>query len=259
VAPWQEADLHPYQVTAAQLAAVIENRRQQRLLVERGRRLAVLEERQRLARDLHDAVTQSVFSVSLIAQSILPAVRRDPDEGERRITRLIEQSQTAMRELRAVLAELRPPDGDPVAGGLEASPDLTTALEELLERVRDHGIDAGLDAGGYRPQPQAQERIIFRICQEALSNVIKHARARSVTVTLQRRRGGLWLTIGDDGVGLPRQRGQATAAGSLASGGMGLRSMRERAEEAGGRFAVRSRRGAGTRIEVVLPIRDGGR
>jgi signal transduction histidine kinase len=85
---WSEADLQPYQATAAQLAAAIDSRRQYLLLIERGQRLAVLEERQRLARELPDSVTQLVFSMTLIAQSIAPAWRRDSAEGERRVARL---------------------------------------------------------------------------------------------------------------------------------------------------------------------------
>ncbi|MDQ3701628.1 MAG: GAF domain-containing protein [Chloroflexota bacterium] len=105
---WPEADLQPYQTTAAQLAVAIDHRRQQGLLYQRGQQLAVLEERQRLARELHDSVTQLVFSSTLIAQSIAPAWRRDPAEGERRVDRLLELSRSALAEMRALLSELHP-------------------------------------------------------------------------------------------------------------------------------------------------------
>jgi signal transduction histidine kinase len=189
----------------------------------------------------------------------LPAVRRDPAEGERRITRLIEQSQTAMRELRAVLAELRPADGTPDETELSTIRDLPTGLDELLDRARDHGIDATLDTSGYAPQPPNQEQALYRICQEALSNVIKHARADHVLVAVRCNRRTVRLTVCDDGAGLPR-RGNGRRQHELpGSGGMGLSSMRERAEAAGGRFAIRSPRGGGTRVEVTLPRQDGGR
>ncbi|MGH2583454.1 MAG: GAF domain-containing protein, partial [Dehalococcoidia bacterium] len=105
---WTDAELHPYKVTAAQLATAIDSRRQQLLLMERGQQLAVLEERGRLARELHDSVTQLVFSVTLVAQTLAAAWRRDPAEGERRVNRLLQSSQAALAELRALLAELRP-------------------------------------------------------------------------------------------------------------------------------------------------------
>ncbi|MBE7553396.1 MAG: hypothetical protein HS126_20180 [Anaerolineales bacterium] len=113
--------MHPYQVTAAQLATSIDSRRQHYLLSERGQQIAVLKERQRLARDLHDSVTQLIFSMTLIAQSIAPAWRRDSAEGERRVNRLLELSQAALAEMRALLAELRPPDLPPWPVGSQPS------------------------------------------------------------------------------------------------------------------------------------------
>lgn len=255
--PWREAALHPYQVTAAQLAAAIDNRRQYRLVAERGRRLAVLHERQRLARELHDAVTQSVFSVSLIAQSIVPALRRDPAEAEHRIDRLVEQSLTAMSELRAVLAELRPDDSTSADEGAADALDggLVAALVRLAEGLDDHGLAADLDALRYTPQRRPHERALYRITQEALSNVVKHARARRVTVQLAVDGDQVRLSITDDGAGVSavRDPGSASHAGS---GGLGLTSMRERAEELGGSLQRRSRTGYGTTIEVSLPRKD---
>jgi signal transduction histidine kinase len=254
---WQEADLHPYQVTAAQLATAIDNRRQARLVAERGRRLAVLQERQRLARELHDAVTQSVFSVSLIAQSIVPALRRDPAEAEHRIERLIEQSLTAMSELRAVLAELRPDDATAAEEGASGAGDggLVAALARLAAGLDDHGLAADLEAADYAPQAEAHERALYRIAQEALSNVVKHARARRVLLQLAIERARVRLRIIDDGVGVAATRtpGEAPRVGS---GGLGLTSMRERAEELGGSLNVRSQSGGGTTVEVTLPRRD---
>src|SRR5574342_510903 len=111
---WNGAGLRPYQATAVQLATAIDSRLQQGLLFERGQQLAVLQERQRLARELHDSVTQLIFSTTLIAQSIAQAWRRDPSEGQHRVDRLLELSQTALQEMRTLLFELRP--GVEVAG-----------------------------------------------------------------------------------------------------------------------------------------------
>jgi signal transduction histidine kinase len=256
---WHGVDLHPYQVTAAQLAAAIDNRRQYRMVAERGRRLAVLQERQRLARELHDAVTQSVFSVSLIAQSIMPALKRDQTEAEHRIERLIEQSLTAMTELRAVLAELRPDDGanageaagDPTSGGL------VVALARLADGLDDHGLAADLDVGRYTPQIQAHERALYRIAQESLSNIVKHARARRVTMQLSTKGDRVRLRIADDGIGLPTAPGRkAAGTPEPSSGGLGLTSMRERVAELGGSLQMLSMAGGGTTIDVILPRRD---
>jgi signal transduction histidine kinase len=119
------------------LAAAIDSRQQHLLLIERGQRLAVLEERQRLARELHDSVTQLVFSMTLIAQSIAPAWRRDSAEGERRVTRLLELSQSTLTEMRALVAELRPAEDAAVASAAEnATPEIS--------RVRRDGLEAAL-------------------------------------------------------------------------------------------------------------------
>ncbi|MGE0544355.1 MAG: GAF domain-containing protein [Dehalococcoidia bacterium] len=256
---WYGVDLHPYQLTAAQLAAAIDNRRQYRLVAERGRRLAVLQERQRLARELHDAVTQSVFSVSLIAQSIVPALKRDPAQAEHRIERLIEQSLAAMTELRAVLAELRPDDnrnadeaaGDPIGGGL------VVALARLAAGLDDHGLAADLDADTYVPQIQAHERALYRIAQESLSNVVKHARARRVSLRLSTTGDRVRFRIADDGIGLTMAVGRKTTGPPQpGSGGLGMTSMRERVAEIGGSLQMNSLAGGGTTIDVILPRRD---
>jgi len=98
---WLDAELHPYQITAAQLATAIDSRRQQARVAQHDQQFAVLEERRRLAAELHDSVTQLIFSTTLIAQSIGPAWRRDPAEGEQRVQRLLELSQTAQPGHRA--------------------------------------------------------------------------------------------------------------------------------------------------------------
>ena len=200
---WSEADLQPYQATAAQLAAAIDSRQQHLLLIERGQQLAVLEERQRLARELHDSVTQLIFSMTLIAQSIAPAWRRDAAEGERRVTRLIELSQSTLTEMRALLAELRPAEDTTVASGVEgAMPEigrvrrdgLEAALRLHLADIARDGLQVDLTATEYRPQPLAHEETLFRIVQEALNNVVKHARARRIEITLRAVDGLMSLT-----------------------------------------------------------------
>jgi GAF domain-containing protein len=107
---WRDEDLRLYQATAAQLATAIDSLRQHLTVYRHGQQIAVFEERQRLAHELHDSVTQLIFSMTLIAQSIGSAWQRDPAEGEHRVNRLLELSRSALAEMRALLVELRPPE-----------------------------------------------------------------------------------------------------------------------------------------------------
>jgi signal transduction histidine kinase len=274
------------------LAAVIDSRRQQQLLAERGRQLAVFQERQRLARDLHDSVTQLIFSMTLIAQSIAPAWRRDPAEAERRINRLLELSQSALAEMRALLAELRPLESAPPApqhpeenqsltpnlqpstfnlqpsipGIVQLQRDgLVAALQSYIAQVTRDGLQVNLDSSGYLRQPLAQEETLYRIAQEALNNVIKHARARQVELKLQTDDQAVYLMVADDGVGFvpkptappspftPGQEGADIPPASRAGSGLGLMTMRERAETLGGTVRWVSVPGRGTTVTVTLP------
>lgn len=234
---WTEADVWPYQATASQLASAIDSRRQQILLAERGQQLAVLEERQRLARDLHDSVTQLIFSLMLIAQSVGSVYKRDPVEGERRIARVLELSQQALAEMRALLTELRP--ASPVTAGL--IPALRQHIERVTERDRLH---IQLAAETYRPQPPEREEMFYRVIQESLNNVTKHARAQTVTITLTQANGEVTLVICDNGRGFDMTQSAM---------GLGLPGMRERVERLGGALKVQSAPGAGTSITVTLP------
>lgn len=255
---WEESDLQRYQATAAQLATVVDSRHQRLLLYERGQQVAVLEERQRLARELHDSVTQLLFSVTLIAQSVTPAWQRDPAEGERRVARLLELSRSALAEMRALLAELRPSE---VALSAETTlPGIVRVRRDgLVAALRAHGAGIAVDglrieieAAGYEPQPPEHEEALYRITQEALNNIQKHARARVVTIYLRVDASHAHLTIHDDGVGIGQDN---AAAPPEARDGMGLSTMRERAEVLGGRFFLTSAPGKGTTVEVILPRR----
>jgi signal transduction histidine kinase len=207
-------------------------------LYERAQTVGVLEERQRLARDLHDSVTQLIFSLTLIAQSVGPAYRRDPVEGERRIGRMLELSTQSLAEMRALLAELRP--AGPVPNGL------LPALEKHIQRVagRD-GLQITLEAPGYQARHPDYEEALYRVVQESLNNIVKHAHARQVSVRLSQAAGRLELAVTDDGQGYdPAQ---------TASGGLGLVGMRERVERFGGTLTTESAPGTGTTVRVTLP------
>ena len=265
---WAEDQLRPYRATAAQLAIAIDHRLQQNLLNERSQQLAVLQERQRLARELHDSVTQLIFSTTLIAQSITTAWKRDPQEGQRRVDRLLELSQTALREMRALLFELRPPE--------ESQSHDTPAALTGLERIRHYGLTGSLrlladdfshegirvhvevDENAeafFKPESGAkpvEEEGVYRIVQESLNNAAKHSRAHQVVVQLRKTKDILSLSISDDGVGFSEKSRQDTAQGS----GLGMKTMRERAESLGGTLRIDSAPGAGTTIEVLIPLKE---
>jgi signal transduction histidine kinase len=255
---WLESDLHPYQVTAAQLATAIDNRRQSRQLSEQGQQLAVFQERQRLARELHDSVAQLVFSSTLIAQSIAPAWRRDPIEGERRTARLVELSQSALVEMRALLTELRPPepppdslpDQLPVPGLTRVQREgLPTALSAHIRSVLSDGLAIELEASTYERQPLEHEEALFRITQEALHNVIKHAHATHVRILLGKNGSHVRLQVHDNGIGFNPKHLKSSQQGNY-----GLHTMRERAEALGGTFKLTSKPGQGTQIQVLIPF-----
>jgi signal transduction histidine kinase len=238
----------------------------------------VLEERQRLARDLHDSVTQLIFSLMLIAQSIAPAYRRDPTEGERRINRVLELSRTALAEMRALLFELRPPDPQPAAltksaegeherivpGLLRVQRDgLVTALQRHVADLARDGLKIEVDARQYVSTggrfPLSHEEALYRIAQEALNNVVKHARAQHVRIKLSAANSALHLTVQDDGAGFDTDGADTPrSAGVSLNGGLGLKTMRERAEVLGGQLVVTSRLNAGTTIAVTLPLWEDG-
>ncbi len=271
---FREEDVTGMSIVADQLAIALEHA----ALFERAQEVGVLEERQRLARDLHDSVTQLIFSLMLIAQSIAPAYRRDPTEGERRINRVLELSRTALAEMRALLFELRPPDPQPAAptksaegederivpGLLRVQRDgLAAALQRHVADLARDGLKIEMDARQYASTggrfPLSHEEALYRIAQEALNNVVKHARAQHVWIKLRAVNSALRLTVQDDGAGFDTNgAGARRSASAGISGGFGLKTMHERAEVLGGQFVVTSRLNAGTTIEVTLPLWEDG-
>jgi len=235
---WTDAELRLFRLAANLIASSVENARR----FQREQELAALEERQRLARDLHDSVTQLIFSVMLIAQSIGPAFKKNVAEGERRISRMLELSQQALSEMRALLAELRPVS--PVENGL--IPALRQHIDRITARERLH---VQFSEQNYLAQPQINEEALYRIVQEALNNTTKHARAKTAEIHLQRLDGQVILTIRDNGRGF--QTGPLPSPGQNSK--FGIRGMRERAEQLGGDLEINTESGTGTTIRVAIP------
>ena len=199
------------------------------------------EERRRMRRDLHDGLAPTLAAAELTSAAAADLVGRDPRAAEQMLERLQHTLRAAIADIRTLVDELHPP-----------------ALElGLLPALREHvtGIWPVLAADveapdSLPPLPAAVEVAAYRICQEALMNVVKHADAHHVLIRVAAA-DRLQLEIVDDGVGLPRQRtGDSTGVG----GGVGLGSMRDRAHEVGGRFVVESMPGGGTRVSVSLPL-----
>jgi signal transduction histidine kinase len=220
---------------AAHAATTIENAR----LYERSRELSIVEERNRLARELHDSVSQKLFGLVLSAESAATLLDRNGEEARAELERLRDLAQEAMEELRSLVFELRPPD-------LE-SEGLAAALRkhvDVLRRVYRREIRVEV-TGRLRREPEL-EREVFRIAQEALQNALRHADAARLEIDLEAVDGRLRLTVCDDGVGFDPQ------ASGIRSRRLGLTSMEERAEAIGGTLAIESRVGEGTTVRLEV-------
>ncbi len=223
---------------ANQAAAAIENAR----LYEQSREYAVVEERNRLARELHDSVTQSLFSVTLLSEAALNLLDRDPAKARERIDRANELAQGALAEMRALIFQLRP-----MALQEEG---LLSALKKHLNAVRSRdGVLVQLQVtGAARRLPAPVEDAAFRIAQEGVNNVIKHAgSAPGARVELNFDVRTLHVVIADNGVGFDPTAPRPT-------GKFGMSSMLERAEGVGGRLYVDSAIGQGTTVRAELPL-----
>jgi len=236
-------DVALVQALADQAALAIQHAR----LVQRDQDAAVLEERTRLARDLHDSVTQSVFSLGMMARAAQTQYERGSDRVPATLGQIAALSQEALREMRALLFELQP-----IALAEEG---LARALERLAEAVRTRlDLEVDFRGEGCPRLPADAETAIFRIVQEALANATKHAQATAIGITLEERDGYLHVRVEDNGVGFDLEAPVVESADGR-RGGMGMRTMRERAAAVGLQIRIRSHPGTGTSvsIEAALP------
>jgi signal transduction histidine kinase len=256
--PFDDDDVASVQIIADHLAVAIKNSR----LSSEARQAAVMRERQRLARDLHDAVSQALSSISLMSQSLVTAWRRDPAEGERRAHRLEELARLAFAEMRALLRELRPTSNgmhSPTSAGSDdvRNLGLKAALQRFASMVAPQTPSIRLDFAAYRPQAPTLEEGLYLICREALSNSIRHSSAPRVDVHAVAATDELVITVADNGAGFdPRL---LDIRSDLTEHGIGLHTMRERAESLGAVCEIRSQPGQGTCvcIRMSLPAREG--
>ncbi|MFI6618777.1 GAF domain-containing sensor histidine kinase [Streptomyces sp. NPDC050528] len=231
-----EEDEELLSILAQHAAIALTNAR----LYERSRELTIAEERSRLAHELHDAVSQKLFSLRLTAQAAATLVDRDPSRAKGELQQVAALAAEAADELRAAVVELRPAALD--EDGLSAT--LRTQIQ-VLDRA--HTARVTFTGRGFRALPAAQEEAMLRVAQEALHNALRHSGADHVAVTLERHGCGAVLRVTDDGTGFEPQ--------SIRRAGrhLGLVSMRDRTNGVGGTLTVESAPGKGTTIEMEVP------
>jgi PAS domain S-box-containing protein len=205
-------------------------------LNEQTQAVATLEERQRLARDLHDAVSQVLFSSTSLAETVLRMWERDPAKAFEHVKQVVTLNRAAMAEMRSLLLELRPET--------IIRTDLRQLIEELLKAVKGRRIiETELVVEGQEYTLPSEVHIAFyRIAQEAINNIVKHSQAAEARVDLHYQPDRITLQISDNGIGFDIQQ---------VSGGLGQTSMRERAKATGASITIDSHPGKGTTVALA--------
>ena len=234
-AGFTEQDEELLAVLAAHAAIAIVNAR----LYERSRELSIMEERHRIARELHDSVTQKLFSLRLTAEAAATVV--GDGEAATQLTVVRQLASEATDELRAITVGLRPADlaGDGLATALRKQ-------AELLDRV--HGATVAFRGCPVPRLGPAREEAVYRVAQEALHNALRHGAPSKVDIELSTSDASVTLVVTDDGRGF-----DTDGASRAAQRRLGLASMRERAAAVGGTLRVNSRRGKGTTVRLEVP------
>ena len=239
---FSEEDIQLAVSVAGQAALAIENAR----LRGQAEQTAAFAERSRLARELHDSVTQSLYSITLYAEAVarMLAAGAGPEAVEH-LHELRATAQEALREMRLLIFQLSPPALD--TGGLAG------ALQIRLDAVESRGgVKVDLQVEGTENLEPRTRQELYHVAQEALNNTLKHARAQSVSIRLSFRDGEASLEVSDDGCGFEPEKTER-------SGGLGLRGMQERAQQIGGALRIESAPGKGTTIRVSVPARPAAR
>ncbi|MEA3337197.1 MAG: two-component regulator propeller domain-containing protein [Chloroflexota bacterium] len=240
---FDDIDLTVLQALAHQAGAAIENTQ----LYEQAQKAAVVEERSRLARDLHDAVTQSLFSATLLSEVLPTTWESDRQEGETLLRELSQLNRGALAEMRTLLLELRP--------AVLADADLADLMNQLADAVTGRtGMPVDVQADKDCRLEHDVHIALYRIAQEALNNVVKHSRAGHVTVQLKCMTGSgngqgdeqfcrIKLQISDDGIGFDPE--------AIPQGRLGLGIIQERAEAIGADLSIETAPGEGSRVTVT--------
>jgi PAS domain S-box-containing protein len=230
-------DITLFMTIADQIGSSVERAR----LMKQAEIAAVIQERQRLARELHDSVTQLLYSQVLFAGAGLKVLHQgDSTLAEQHLARIDQAAQQALKEMRLLVYQLRPSD--------YLDEGLVGALERRLQAVEKRtSLNARLIVEGKLNLDEAEEVALYRIAEEALNNTLKHAQAQSVSIILHGLDSRVILEIVDDGIGFEQQQ-------AACSGGVGLSSMRERTAALGGQIEIHSQPGHGTHILVTIEV-----
>ncbi len=221
---------------ADQSAIAIENAR----LQQQAEQLAVIEERQRLARELHDSVTQALYSVTLYTDATRLALDANKiDVAKENLDELRNMAREAILDMRLLVFELHPP--------ILEQKGLVNALRARLEAVEVRsGVIADILVENEKRLPQDIERELYKIAQEAITNTVKHAKAKKIRLKIIYAVDQFYMEIWDNGVGF-------SATDSDTKGGFGLRSITERVNQLNGNIAIKSKLGKGTTIKIEIP------
>jgi signal transduction histidine kinase len=198
-----------------------------------------LQERQRLARELHDSVSQALYGIALGTKTARTLLERDPLKVAEPLDYVLSLSEGALTEMRALIFELRPES-------LEKE-GLLAAIEKQVQVLQSRfGLNVKTELSGEPPLSLPEKEILYRITQEATHNIIKHSAAKNVKIQLQQKSDGYVLEIHDDGKGFDPQESFP--------GHLGLRSMQERVEQVGGSLLIDSQPGKGTCLQAIIPL-----
>ncbi|MHA0856652.1 sensor histidine kinase [Paenibacillus sp. CMAA1364] len=205
---------------------------------EKAAENGVIEERRRMARDLHDTVSQQLFAIHMSASALPRVLEHSEEQGKMVLAQLIEMSHMAQKQMRALIAQLRPVE-------LEGK-SLAEALEKWFpDYCRQNGLKGMKELEMIGNMSEAIEHQLFLIIQEGMANIVKHAQADLVSMSIREGVNQVVLSLSDDGQGFQ--------GGIQKQGSYGLITMRERAEKLGGHVDIISKEGAGTTIRVHIP------
>lgn len=211
-------------------------------LAKTAHKSAVIEERQRIARDLHDAVSQQLFALTMMSEAAIKQLDHNPELAKEQMTEVASAAHQAQSEMRALLLHLRPVhlSGDPLPKGIKK------LVQELQQKSQ---IEFQLHIDDTLKLSEATEEHVFRIIQESLSNILRHANATVVKIELMKRGKELFIHVADNGKGFDLSNNQEKKTS------YGLKTMKERCDELGGTFTIRSNVNEGTYIDIRIPVR----
>jgi signal transduction histidine kinase len=232
---FSDSEIRVMSTLADMLAVAVQNVR----YFQRAHELAALEERTRLARELHDSVSQALYGIGLGAQTAKRLYEKDPALTKEPLDYVLSLAEAGLAEMRALIFELRPES-------LETEGLAVALAKQGASLQARHGIEVQLDLCDEPPLALSIKENLYRVAREALHNIVKHASASRVIVRMQRSGSGLLLEVADDGVGFDTAQ--------AFPGHLGLHSMQERIRQLGGRLALESAPGQGTRLTVTLPV-----